>query len=182
MSATVAGHRLIASDLGYDAGTRIPASARSSLPLACRVDRRDFRIKNPDLRSFSFLQVGFMPRRPGLQGMSVIRTAWPIDSRVLDMTLRLKFALIALVALVSGCQSTSLRSAWFDTDFTGPPLRKIVVSASIGSTADSRGFEDSFADKLRAVGVEAVAGVGEGNHSAEGSTRDRGPVERSGHG
>ena len=74
------------------------------------------------------------------------------------MTLRLKFALIALVALVSGCQSTSLRSAWFDTDFTGPPLRKIVVSASIGSTADSRGFEDSFADKLRAVGVEAVAG------------------------
>jgi hypothetical protein len=37
-------------------------------------------------------------------------------------------------------------------------MRKIVVSASVGSTADSRGFEDSFVDKLRAVGVEAVTG------------------------
>ena len=74
------------------------------------------------------------------------------------MTFRSKLALFALVALVSGCQSTSLRSAWFDTDFAGPPMRKIVVSASVGSTADSRAFEDSFADMLRAVGVEAIAG------------------------
>jgi len=74
------------------------------------------------------------------------------------MSLRCATALIALVALVSGCQSTTLRSAWFDTDFAGPPLRKIVVSASLGSAADSRGFEDSFADKLRGVGVQAIAG------------------------
>jgi hypothetical protein len=74
------------------------------------------------------------------------------------MNLRTACAWIVLAALVSGCQSTSIRSAWFDTDFAGPALRKIVVSARVGATAESRGVEDAFVDQLRAAGVEAVAG------------------------
>jgi hypothetical protein len=74
------------------------------------------------------------------------------------MKLRSAFAWIALATLVSGCQTTSIRSAWFDTDFAGPPLRKIVVSARVGGTAESRGVEDAFVEKLRASGVDAVAG------------------------
>jgi len=76
------------------------------------------------------------------------------------MSLRSTFAWIAvaLAALVSGCETTSVRSAWFDTDFTGPPLRKIVVLGGGISTAESRVFEDMFVEKLRAAGVDAVAG------------------------
>ena len=67
-------------------------------------------------------------------------------------------AWIAVAALVSGCQTTSIRSAWFDTDFSGPPLRKIVVSARVGGTADSRAVEDAFVGRLRESGVDALAG------------------------
>ena len=74
------------------------------------------------------------------------------------MKFRSLLVLLALAALVSGCQSTSIRSAWFDTDFAGPPLRKIVVVGNVNSTADSRVLEDTFVEKLRAAGVEAVAG------------------------
>ncbi len=77
------------------------------------------------------------------------------------MTIRLfrsTFAWVALAVLVAGCQTTAIRSAWFDTKFAGKPLRKIVVSASLGGTAERRGFEEAFANKLRASGVEAVAG------------------------
>jgi len=76
------------------------------------------------------------------------------------MSLRSTFAWIAvaLAALVSGCESTTIRSAWFDTEFTGPPLRKIVVLGGGISTTESRVFEDMFVEKLRAAGVDAVAG------------------------
>ena len=74
------------------------------------------------------------------------------------MNYRSTFAWVALVALVSGCQTTSVRSAWFDTDFTGPPMRKIVVAGSVNRAADERVLEDVFVDKLRAAGVEAIAG------------------------
>jgi len=76
------------------------------------------------------------------------------------MSLRSTFAwiAIALTALVSGCETTTVRSAWFDTEFTGPPLRKIVVLGGGISTAESRVFEDIFVEKLRAAGVDAVAG------------------------
>ena len=76
------------------------------------------------------------------------------------MSLRSKFAwiAIALTALVAGCETTSVRSAWFDTEFAGPPLRKIVVLGGGISTAESRVFEDMFVEKLRASGIDAVAG------------------------
>ena len=70
----------------------------------------------------------------------------------------LAWAAVALAALVSGCETTTLRSAWFDTEFTGPPMRKIVVLGGGISSTDSRVFEDQFVEKLRAAGVDAVAG------------------------
>ena len=74
------------------------------------------------------------------------------------MRFRSLYVLLALAALVSGCQSTSIRSAWFDTDFAGPPFRKVMVVGDIGTTAGARTFEDDFAARLRAAGVEAIAG------------------------
>ena len=73
------------------------------------------------------------------------------------MRFRSLSVLLALAALVSGCQSTSIRSAWFDTDFAGPPFRKVMVVGDIGTTAGARTFEDDFAARLRAVGVDAIA-------------------------
>jgi hypothetical protein len=73
------------------------------------------------------------------------------------MKFRSLSVLLALAALVSGCQSTSIRSAWFDTDFAGPPFRKVMVVGDVGTTAGARTFEDDFAAKLRAAGVEAIA-------------------------
>ena len=54
------------------------------------------------------------------------------------MKFRSLFVLLALAALVSGCQSTSIRSAWFDTDFAGPPFRTVLIVGDIGSVADGR--------------------------------------------
>jgi hypothetical protein len=73
------------------------------------------------------------------------------------MNLRSTFVLLALVTLVSGCQSTSIQSAWFDTDFTGPPFRKIIVVGLTDNVSDGRVFEDIFSEKLRTAGVEGVA-------------------------
>jgi hypothetical protein len=64
----------------------------------------------------------------------------------------------AVVALLAGCQTTSIQSAWFDSSYKGGPLRKVVVIASDGTTADSRVFEDIMVQKLQAAGVNAVPG------------------------
>jgi hypothetical protein len=74
------------------------------------------------------------------------------------MKFRSMLALAALAVLASGCQNTTIRSAWYDTDFGGPPMKKIVVSGSVNTTTASRVFEDTFVARLRAAGVDAVAG------------------------
>ena len=74
------------------------------------------------------------------------------------MTLRSTFLMFSFAALLCGCQNTSIRSAWFDTDFSGPPLRKIAVVGSAGGAAGDRLVEDIFVTRLQALGVEAVAG------------------------
>lgn len=68
------------------------------------------------------------------------------------------FTSLLAVALLAGCQTTSIQSAWFDTSYRGGPFKKIVVVASDGTTADSRVFEDIFVTKLNAAGVVAVPG------------------------
>jgi hypothetical protein len=74
------------------------------------------------------------------------------------MSLRSLLFPLALLTFVAGCQSTSIRSAWYDTNFRGGPMRKIVVVGSVDSVADGRVFEDIFAEKLRAAGVDGIAG------------------------
>lgn len=79
-------------------------------------------------------------------------------------------SILAALALCAGCQSTFIRSAWFDTDFAGPPMRKILVVADVGTTASSRIVEDAFVEKLRAAGVDAVAGHAVSIDSGTGDT------------
>jgi hypothetical protein len=74
------------------------------------------------------------------------------------MNIRSLFLPLVLATLVAGCQTTSIQSAWYDTNFRGGPMRKIVVVGSVDSISDGRVFEDIFAEKLRGVGVEGVAG------------------------
>jgi hypothetical protein len=74
------------------------------------------------------------------------------------MSIRSLFLLFALSTLVAGCQTTSIQSAWYDTSFRGGPMRKIVVVGSIDNIADGRVFEDIFAGRLHAAGVDGVAG------------------------
>ncbi len=68
------------------------------------------------------------------------------------------WTVLAVAAILSGCQSTSIRSAWYDTDFAGPPMRKVIVVTGIASVTDARVFEDAFAARLRLAGVEGIAG------------------------
>jgi hypothetical protein len=71
----------------------------------------------------------------------------------------IRLALAATAALVlAGCASTSIRSAWYDASYSGGPFRKILVVGVHGSLADTRVFEDIFAQKLRAAGVDGVPG------------------------
>ena len=66
---------------------------------------------------------------------------------------------VALLVALTGCQSTSIQSAWFDPAYTGGPMQKIdVVGVGSGNVSDRRVFEDIFAQKLRAVGVDGVPG------------------------
>lgn len=64
----------------------------------------------------------------------------------------------ALAALLAGCASTSLRSAWFDSTWSGGAFRRVLVVGSGGSFADVRVFEDIFAQRLKAAGVDGVPG------------------------
>ncbi|HRI18263.1 MAG TPA: hypothetical protein PL196_07050 [Burkholderiaceae bacterium] len=71
--------------------------------------------------------------------------------------LRALVAWAAIVLLLSGCQSTSIRSAWFDTSFAGPPMARIVVAGNFQRTSDGRLLEDIVVAKLRAAGVDGIA-------------------------
>jgi hypothetical protein len=65
----------------------------------------------------------------------------------------------ALLVALAGCQSTSIQSAWYDPAYTGGPMQKIdVVGVGSSNVSDRRVFEDIFAQKLRAVGVDGVPG------------------------
>jgi hypothetical protein len=69
-----------------------------------------------------------------------------------------RILMLAAAVLLAACETTTIRSAWFDTSYRGGPMKKIVVIASDGTTADSRVFEDIFAQKLQVAGVDGVPG------------------------
>src|SRR6185295_10253019 len=65
---------------------------------------------------------------------------------------------LCAIALLAACQTTSFKSAWYDTTYTGGVLKKVVVIANDGTTANSRVFEDIFVQKLNAAGVIGIPG------------------------
>lgn len=65
---------------------------------------------------------------------------------------------LCAVALLAACQTTSIKSAWYDTTYNGGVIRKLVVIASDGTTSDSRVFEDILVQKFTAAGAMAVPG------------------------
>ncbi|MBL8539891.1 MAG: hypothetical protein JNK68_05915 [Betaproteobacteria bacterium] len=66
--------------------------------------------------------------------------------------------LLCTALVLAACASTTIRSAWFDTSYTGGPMKRIVVVGVGGQVADRRVFEDSFAAQLQAAGVEGIPG------------------------
>lgn len=64
-------------------------------------------------------------------------------------------AALCAVAL-AGCASTRFTNTWKDPNFTGGPLKKIVVMGVTDEEGKRRTFEDIFAARLRAAGVDAV--------------------------
>ncbi len=73
---------------------------------------------------------------------------------------KLTYILLLIVTplLLAACQSTTINSAWFDPTFKGPPMTRIDVVAMGTNLSSRRVFEDIFAQQLRAVGVDGVAG------------------------
>ena len=65
---------------------------------------------------------------------------------------------LCALALLAACQTTSFKSAWYDTTYAGGVLKKVVVIANDGTTANSRVFEDIFVQKFNAAGVTAIPG------------------------
>ena len=75
--------------------------------------------------------------------------------------MRIFYRLIALgfaISILAACQTTSIKSAWFDPSYTGGAMKKIVVVGVGGNVADRRVFEDIFAQKLRTAGVDGIPG------------------------
>ncbi len=67
------------------------------------------------------------------------------------------FFLVAVLAvLLTGCQSTTLRSIWYDDTFKGGPIERILVVGVADSVGNQRIFEEGFARELNAVGVEGL--------------------------
>jgi len=64
----------------------------------------------------------------------------------------------AVALIAAACASTSIRSAWYDTSYTGGAFRKILVVGIGGNLTDTRVFEDIFSQKLKAAGVDGVPG------------------------
>lgn len=61
-------------------------------------------------------------------------------------------------AVLAACQTTSIKSAWFDPTYAGGPMKKIDVVGAGGSISSRRVFEDVFAQRLRTVEVEGIPG------------------------
>src|SRR3954470_15280603 len=73
-----------------------------------------------------------------------------------NFALTLAATLVVLAA--AGCASTRIIDSWSDPNYTGGPFKRVMVVAITRSASARRSFEDIFAAKLRATGVEAVPG------------------------
>ncbi|MFN0039372.1 MAG: hypothetical protein ACKVP2_07675 [Burkholderiales bacterium] len=62
---------------------------------------------------------------------------------------------VLLVALC-GCATTELTNTWKDPQYNGGPVRKVMVVGISNQASVRRTFEDTFAEILKANGVEVV--------------------------
>ena len=86
-----------------------------------------------------------------------------------------------LVAALCGCATSELTNTWKDPKYHAAPVKKVMVVGISNQASVRRTFEDTFAEMLRAKGVEAVPShtvVPEDGQLAEG--RLRAAVEQSG--
>ena len=69
------------------------------------------------------------------------------------------WALLLLVGL-SGCASTSLLDVWYDRDYSGPKLQRLLVVGFTEKERNRRIFEDEFVEQLNRIeGIEATASI-----------------------
>ena len=61
-----------------------------------------------------------------------------------------------LALLLAACASTTLTNQWKNPEYSGPPLRKVLVLGVSKQPSVRRVFEDEFAAQLQAAGVQAV--------------------------
>ena len=64
--------------------------------------------------------------------------------------------LLPILLLLAGCASTSITDTWSDPAYQGGPFKRIMVLGVFRQPTARRTFEDIFAAKLRATGIEAV--------------------------
>ena len=62
----------------------------------------------------------------------------------------------AVLLLLSACSSTKLVQSWQEPTFAGPPVQKVLVMGLFHDPLDRRFFEDEFAARISASGVQAV--------------------------
>jgi len=71
-------------------------------------------------------------------------------------TLRIALVATVLLAALCGCATTELTNTWKDPQYNGGPVKKIMVVGISNQASVRRTFEDTFAEILKANGVEAV--------------------------
>lgn len=67
----------------------------------------------------------------------------------------LRFAMLTLPLALAGCATTSVTNQWKDPSWQGPPASNVLVLGITKSDTNRRIFEDTFAQQLRAAGVQA---------------------------
>jgi len=70
----------------------------------------------------------------------------------------LGFVVLVGLLLANCSTTTALRSAWYDSGFTGGPMKRVLVVGVTGNMADRRIFDDLFAKALNDVGVQGIPG------------------------
>lgn len=68
-----------------------------------------------------------------------------------------RFTLLVLLFVVAGCGSTKLVSSWKQSDYAGATLKRVLVLAVSKDELQRRVYEDSFVEKLKIDGIEAIA-------------------------
>ena len=71
-------------------------------------------------------------------------------------TFRIALATTVMLAAMYGCATSELTNTWKDPKYGGGPVKKVMVVGISKQASVRRTFEDTFAEMLRAKGVEAV--------------------------